>query len=273
LKRFRWSPRWLSLLALSFAFPAYFVAYQATPALHFGIGRWDRSWLDDESSFYPPQRVEGPLRREDGSVEVQDFVARLTRKDATFRVPYHAVRSPLRMRLRCHRFGLEGTVALSVNDRSLGEFDFSRGSYPWAGIEAVIPQDVAEEGPLRIRLVTTGGDPPPSHLPQDLGVGVDWIEVEPMSKGAVLLPSASEWLRLLALLTSFVLLLRYLGTPARLEAVLLLALAGSLVGFRVFYPLVTSRCLEIAWLLVLAALVVTWAAEVLDRLFTPAVRL
>jgi len=41
--------------------------------------------------------------------------ARLTKKRASLKLPYPALRSPVEIRVRCHRFGLEGTVSLSVN--------------------------------------------------------------------------------------------------------------------------------------------------------------
>ncbi len=248
---------------------AYFFAYQHNPSLHFGIGRWDRSWLEDQDQFYPPLRMEGPLREPDGSVRVQDFVARLTRRDASFRLPYHALRSPIGIRVRCHRFGLEGTVALEVNGHPIEEFVFTKTSYPWGGIRSVIPQDVAEEVPLRIRLVTTGGDVPPSRLPRDLGVGVDWIELTPLSEGVLLLPTAAEWIRLYLLLVSFLLFLRFLATPRFLAPILLLALAGTVVLSQAAYPLLTSRMLELAWLAPPALIFLLWVAELADGAFTP----
>jgi hypothetical protein len=48
----------LTTAVLALAAPAYFLAYQANPSMHFGIGRWDRPWLADEEGFYPPSRME-----------------------------------------------------------------------------------------------------------------------------------------------------------------------------------------------------------------------
>jgi hypothetical protein len=269
LKRFTSSPGVYLLLVLLLSGPAYYLAYQHNPSLHFGIGRWDRSWLEDEAAFYPPSRMEGPLREPDGSVRVQDFVGRLTRRDAAFRLPYHALRSPLRIRVRCHRFGLEGNVALEVNGHPVEQFVFTKSSYPWGGIRSVIPQNVAEEGPLRIRLVTTGGEVPPSRLPPDLGVGVDWIELTPLSEAVLLLPTTAEWIRLYLLFFFFLLFLRFLATPRVLAPILLSALAGSVVLSRAAYPLLTSRMLELAWLAPPAVILLLWVAERADRPFTP----
>ncbi len=92
------------------------------------------------------------------------------------------------IRIRCHRFGLDGTVALIVNGEHLEDFVFSERSYPWGGVQTIIPQEVAERGALTIELETRDSELSSSHIPEDFGVGVDWIELEPLSRGVVLWP-------------------------------------------------------------------------------------
>jgi hypothetical protein len=167
----------------------YVIALQTTETVRFEIGSMDWDFLDTPEAFEKRNRMDGPIRNPDGSVEVIQFYGRLTRAEAAFRLTYHALRSPLRLRIRCHRFGLEGSVVLTVNGERIEEFVFGPTSYPWAGIQAVVPQSVAERGPLVIELRTLSGKQPPSHLPKTLGVGVDWIEVEPLSQGVRLAPS------------------------------------------------------------------------------------
>jgi hypothetical protein len=89
----------LAAAVLVLSGPAFFLAVQANPSQHFGIGRWDRAWLCDEEDF-PPSRMEGPFRHPDGTVEVKDFVAGLTKKRASLTLPYHALRSPVEIRVR-----------------------------------------------------------------------------------------------------------------------------------------------------------------------------
>jgi hypothetical protein len=253
------------VLALSAA--AFFLAHQANPSQHFGIGRWDRPFLADENDFYPPSRMEGPIRHADGSVEVKDFVGRLTKKRARFTLPYHALGSPVGVVVRCHRFGLEGTVSLVVNGERIDEFPFVKTSYPWGGIEAVVPQAVAERGPLRIDLMTEGGENPPAHLPQDLGVGVDFVEVKPLEGRALLLPTAGQWLGLFLLLLSGYAFFRFLGWGSRASAFGVLALAASSAAATVFFPTLVSRSLLLAWLAFPACILLLRAAELADRWF------
>jgi hypothetical protein len=256
---------YLAAAVLLLSGPAFFLAAQANPSQHFGIGRWDRGWLAGHEGFYPPSRMEGPFRNPDGSVEVKEFVARLTKRDARLELPYHALRSPLEIRLRCHRFGLGGTVSLSVNEDPLGDFVFTESSYPWGGIEAVIPQAVAERGPLTIGLSTEGGREPPSHLPSDLGVGLDFVEVAPLSEGVVLIPIASQWAGgFLFLLSAFV-FLRFLGAGPRARALGTLALAASLVAAAAFVPTIASRTIPVAWLVFPACMLLLWSLERVDR--------
>jgi hypothetical protein len=180
----------LVLLVLLAGLILYAVALQSSGTMRFEIGSMDWDFLGDPEDFEGRSRMDGPIRYPDGSVEVIQFYGRVTREKASFRLPYHATRSPLRLRIRCHRFGLEGVVELSVNGRILHEFVFTDTSYPWGGIEAVVPQSLAETGPLVIELRTFRGRTPPSHLPEDVGLGVDWIEVEPLSRGVRIVPSA-----------------------------------------------------------------------------------
>ena len=83
----------------------------------------------NEEQVYDRVRMQGPTRLPDGSVEVIEFYGRLTAREVGFRLPYHGVASPLRLRLRCHRFGLEGTVHLRVNGEPLDSFVFTDRSY------------------------------------------------------------------------------------------------------------------------------------------------
>jgi hypothetical protein len=250
----------------------YFLAYQANPALHFDIGRWDRAFLADVEEFYPPFRMTGPFRYSDNSVEIGDFVGRLTKREAGFQVPYHALRTPLEFNLRCHRFGLLGSVTLTVNDHHLRDFVFTEQSYPWGGIQAVIPQEVAETGPLRIEVLVRGVQNPPSHIPADVGLGVDWIEVTPMSRGVILLPTAGQWLGFFLLMLLGFCFIRFLGNGALTTAVCLLALAAVAATMVVFYPVMTSKMLVFAWLFFPVVMLLMWIAELADRRFVPASR-
>lgn len=246
---------------------AFFLAFQANPSQRFGIGRWDRPFLAVEEDFYPPSRMEGPIRHADGSVEVKDFVGRLTKRRARLTLPYHALGSPVEVVVRCHRFGLEGKVALTVNGEPIDEFVFVKTSYPWGGIKAVVPRAVAEREPLRIDLVTEGGENPPAHLPQDLGVGLDFVEVKPLEAGALLLPTAGHWVGWFLFLLSGYAFFRFLGCGSRAGAWGVLALAVSLPAATVFFPTLVSRSLSIAWLAFPACLLLLVAAELCERWF------
>jgi hypothetical protein len=227
--------------------PLYFWAYQTHSPLRFDIGENDRRYLGDESQFYAPRPMSGPIRRPDNSVDVITATGRLTRRRADFRLPYHALRSPLHVRIRSHRFGLGGTVSLDVNDARLGEFLFTERSYPWGGIEDVIPQEVAEAGPLKIKLVTSGGLPPPSHLPEDLGLGIDWIEIEPMSRGSVLLPSLGQWIDLYGLLILGWIVLSLVGVVGWSRAIIAGALLAGICVLTALRPLESARILSYLW--------------------------
>ena len=257
----------LAAAVLVLSVPAFFLAVQANPSQHFGIGRWDRAWLADEEDFYPPSRMEGPFRHPDGTVEVKEFVARLTKKRASLKLPYHALLSPVEIRVRCHRFGLEGTVFLSVNGEPIGDFVFAKSSYPWGGIKAVIPQEVAERGPLSIDLVTEGGEAPPSHLPNDLGVGLDFVEVTPVSEEALLLPTPRQWVGCILFLLSGYLFFRFLrlGPWARVVAVLVLAV--SLTAATVLFPEIVSRAVTFAWLAFPGCMLLLRTAELAGEWF------
>ena len=255
----------IPILTVLLSIPAYFFSVQANRALHFGIGRLDGAFLTDEESFYPPARMEGPERADDGSVAVREFTGRLTKTDAAFRLPYHALRSPVRIDVRCHRFGLEGTVSLEVNGEHVEDFPFGAGSYPWGGIRTVIPQDVAEMGPLEIALRTRGGATPPSHLPADLGLGVDWIELTPLSEGAVLLPTRGQWMGLVLLLALAPLFVRFVRGTA-----LASILAAPLVAFvtilsTLLYPVLSGQALRVAWVIFPGTALLLRVAELFDR--------
>ena len=257
----------LAAVVLVLSGPAFFLAVQANPSQHFGIGRWDRPWLADEEDFYPPSRMEGPFRHPDGTVEVKDFVGRLTKKHARLQLPYHAVRSPVEIRVRCHRFGLEGTVSLVVNGEPIDDFVFVKSSYPWGGIKAVIPQAIAERGPLSIDLVTEDGEAPPSHLPSDLGVGLDFVEVTPLSEGVVLLPTARQWIGWFLFLLSGYLFFRFLKFGPRTRVVAVLALAVSLTAATVSFPEIVSRAVTVAWLAFPGCMLLLRIAEVASEWF------
>ena len=157
-------------------------------------------------------------------------------------------------------------MSLEVNGRRLEDFVFSKTSYPWAGIQTVIPQDVAEAGPLTVRLVTSGGETPPSHLPQDLGVGVDWIELSPMSGGVLLLPTTREWVSFFILLLGAFLFSGFLSLSPSRSAIVLLALSALASLSQVFYPVTTSKLLSLGWLFFLGCVLLIWIAELMDAI-------
>jgi hypothetical protein len=256
--------RFLAVLLL--ALLCFFAAHQVNPVRHYGIGRWDRAWLADAGDFSPPLRMEGPVRHPDGSVEVRDFVGRLTKKRAAFRIPYHALRTPLELRLRCHRFGLEGTAVLSINGRHIEDFIFTKTSYPWGGIRAIVPREIAEEGPLSIEILVQGAEAPPPHLPPDLGLGVDWLEIAPSSKGAIVLPVASQWLSFLLLLISSSIFLVWVGIGARGTTAAAIALVLLVAAMVAVQPATTSSVLSWAWLSFPLLMLVLWCYELADRL-------
>ena len=258
-------PHLPSIIVLLLSGPFYFVAYQANPSQHFGIGRWDSAFLAEEADFYPPIRMSGPFRHSDNTVEIREFVGRLTRRRASFQIPYHALRTPLQFSLRCHRFGLQGSVNLTVNGSPIREFVFTKQSYPWGGIRAVIPQEVAERGPLRVELLTVGGDAPPGHLPEDLGLGVDWLEVSPISRGVLLLPTAPQWFRLFLFLLLGFFFLRFLDIEPLATALAMLTLALGVSAMASFYPVTTSQTLVFAWLFFPVVMLLIWIAELADR--------
>ena len=169
----------------------YVAALQTSETVRFEFGSMDWDFLGNPEAFEKRNRMDGPIRYPDGSVEVIQFYGRIALDNAEIRLPYHARRSPLRLRIRCHRFGLSGSVELTVNGVLLEEFVFGETSYPWAGIQAIVPQSVAEQGPLVIGLRMHAGREPPSHLPETIGVGLDWIEVEPLSQGVRLVPMSA----------------------------------------------------------------------------------
>jgi hypothetical protein len=240
---------------------AFFLAVQASlPALrHRTVGP---RRLAGEEDFYPPSRMEGPFRHPDGTVEVKEFVGRLTKKRARLELPYHALGSPVEIRVRCHRFGLEGTVSLVVNGEPIDDFVFVKSSYPWGGIKAVIPQAIAERGPLSIDLVTEDGEAPPSHLPSDLGVGLDFVEVTPLSEGVVLLPSARQWIGWFLFLLSGYLFFRFLGWGRASAGGARLAV--SLISPNGVVPR-SFRAVTVAWLAFPACILLLRAAELADE--------
>ncbi len=238
----------LFLVLLAFA-PLFFLSHQNKQTRRFELGSLDRDYLEDSGQFYRPGvMMDGPIRHEDGSVEVIEFYGRLTRTDATLRLPYHAERSPIRLRIRCHRFGLEGTVALYVNGTHLQDFVFATSSYPWGGIEAVLPQSVAEAGPIHLRLVTRDGNEPPDHLPRDLGVGIDWVELTPMSLGARWLPLSTQWLSFYAFVLLGAGFMGLTGATYRTSVFTMVAMAAFTFALSYLYPVAFGLALPKAWI-------------------------
>jgi len=237
----------LVVLALVAA-PLYYTAYQAQKTRRFEIGSMDRDFLADARLFHVPGAMSGPIRRSDKSVEVLDFYGRLTRREARLSLPYLALRSPLHLFIRCHRFGLGGVVTVVANGHVLGDFTFSKSSYPWAGIDTTVPQAAAEKGPLQLELLTTGGDPPPSHLAQDLGVGLDVIEVEPMSKAARLIPSLSQFGALFAFMAFGFGFLWLTGFSPYVCSAIVFALLIGVCGLTWLFPVEASIALSRLWI-------------------------
>ena len=101
----RWEVAGLVLILFAGIF-LNLAAYQATKSVRFEIGSMDRDYLESMAHFHPPVRMNGPLRNAQNTVENVDFYGRLTRQRAVWKLPYHAFDSPLRLRVRCHRFGV-----------------------------------------------------------------------------------------------------------------------------------------------------------------------
>ncbi len=135
---------------------------------------------------------------------------------------------------------------MSVNDVLVDDFVFAESSYPWAGIRAVIPQTVAERGALDIDLVTSGGRSPPSHLRSDIGLGIDWVEVDPMSRGAMLLPTAYEWVVSYVFLVLGAISFRLFGVSTRVSFLVLGVLILALAAFTALRPVEIH--IVLAWL-------------------------
>ena len=208
----------------------------------------DYDYLDEREQFYSRGRMEGPIRHPDNTVEMIEFYGRLTKRNATFTLPYHAFRSPVRIRIRCHRFGLDGTVALIVNGEHLQDFVFTERSYPWGGVQAVVPQEVAERGALTIELETRDFELSSSHIPEDFGVGVDWIELEPLSRGVLLWPLTQHWLMAIAFPLLGFLFAKSSGVSFRgsLGALCLVVVTINLLN--AFFPLQTPMALSRLWI-------------------------
>ena len=168
---------------------------------------------------------------------------------------------------RCLWFSFSPAVIV-LCDVSVGNF-LQRQS-KLAGDICQIPQEVAERGPLLVELLTVGGDTPPSHLPEDLGLGVDWLEVSPMSRGAILLPTAGQWFRLFLFLLLGFFFLRFLGIEPFTTAVAILTLVVVLSAMAVLYPVTTSQTLVFAWFFFPVVMLLLWIAELADRRSSPA---
>ena len=235
-----------ALILLLFA-PIYFAVYQAQKTRRFNIGSWDKRYLENPETFSPRLEMSGPFRHEDSSVDVIGFDGRLSGRTATLQLPFHTLRSPLRIWVRSHRFGLGGTVRMSVNDVLIDDFVFTENSYPWAGIRTVIPQKVAERGALHIDLVVSGGRSPPSHLRSDIGLGIDWVEVDPMSGGAMLLPTAYEWMVAYVSLVLGAISFRIFGFSTRVFLLVLGALILAVAALTALRPVESPTVLFWLW--------------------------
>ena len=235
-----------ALVLLLFA-PIYFAVYQAQKTRRFNIGSWDKRYLENPETFSPRLEMSGPFRHEDSSVDVIGFDGRLSGRTATLQLPFHALRSPLRIWVRSHRFGLGGTVRMSVNDVLIDDFVFTENSYPWAGIRTVIPQEVAERSALHIDLVVSGGRSPPSHLRSDMGLGMDWVEVDPMSGGAMLLPTAYEWMVPYVFLVLGAISFRLFGFSTRVFFLVLGALILAIAALTALRPVESPTVLFWLW--------------------------
>jgi hypothetical protein len=196
--------------------------------------------------------MSGPERLPGGRVQESRFAGRLTRRQASLSIPYHVVGAPVELRIRCHRFGLGGTLAILVNGAPVNEVAFGLDAYPWAVAVSTVPTQVAAKRPLRIDLVVRGGSAPPSHLPEDVGVGLDWVQVRPLEAGALLVPTPRD----IALFAGFLLGAAGLSTTAGLRGRRLVA--GVLTGAallsvaNVVGPLATRGALT--WLVALPLL-------------------
>jgi hypothetical protein len=239
--------RALLLGALALAVASFLLANQAPGQRRFDLGVWDRAFLADVNQVYPPATMSGPVRHPDMSVEVTEFVGRLTRRRAEIHLPYHALRTPVELDIRCHRFGLGGTVLIEVNGRFRDEAEFSDRSYPWAGVRLTVPQEFAQLGPLRIVFEVIGGQPPGVNLPRDFGIGIDRIDVQALSKDAWFLPAPSQ-------LGWFVLSLGVVAglcRQARLGSVpfaIVVAASGILLSVcAAWFPVWTAALLPYAW--------------------------
>lgn len=223
------------------------VSLQNRPSRRFELGGMDYDYLADPSGFHPRLRMSGPLRHSDKRVEVIEFYGRLTRTQAGLRLPYHALRSRLRLRVRCHRFGLDGTVALTVNGEHISDYIFTERSYPWAGIDAVIPERVAEQGPLLIELRVRDAEAPPPHFPEDFGLGIDWIQIEPMSKGVFLRPRLTDVVHLVVFTLLAIAFAHKTGSSVREILVVTGALLAGIALVNAFFPSETGMALLRLW--------------------------
>jgi len=217
----------------------------------------DRDYLVDDALFHSPGvRMDGPIRHPDNSVEVIEFYGRLSRKESGILLPYHAKRSPLHLRIRSHRFGLQGTVKLTVNGEEIDDFVFGPTSYPWGGLRAVLPQAVAERGPLRIGLQTSGGVPSPEHLPEDIGLGIDWIEVEPMSQGVRVMPTWRAWISFYAFVAMAGLFMHTTGASSSTSLLAMLLAGCGLSALGYAFPVPVGMACGRLWTVFLIGAVV-----------------
>ena len=72
----------------------YVAALQTSETMRFEIGSMDWDFLGNPEAFEKRNRMDGPIRYADESVEIIQFYGRIALDEAAFRLPYHAVRSP-----------------------------------------------------------------------------------------------------------------------------------------------------------------------------------
>lgn len=227
--------RWRALVGLwacvagSWAI-AYVAASQLHTRLRFDVGSNDEAFLSAPDQFREPRTFEAPQRLPGGGIEIERIVGRLAGWRPAFRLPYHAVRGALRLKVRVHRFGLGGLVRARVNGADLESQAFGPDSYPWAPIEVEVPGEIAARGPLHVELWVSGGSGS-SRLPAGAALGIDWLQVEPGPGGVYLVPTPGEWLGLVLLLGGVALLTPPVRPSARgLVALLSVVVLCLIVG-------------------------------------------
>ncbi len=110
-----------------------------------------------------------------------------------------------------------------------------------------MPEEVAGKGPLHLELETIGGHHPPGHLPAELGVGIDWIEVEPFSEGVRLQVSFAQLaVVLLGPLLAFG-FVRWTGGSFRQSLLVMVACLAAVALFTAWTPFPTWMAIKRLW--------------------------